>query len=168
MDGPNPWPTLLHSIPTWLLKQIAVLFAAVLAVAREKGGSTVGASAIIPKCCIDVATFLSIIKFEALLVFKRLTIETCRLRGKFCSWKELSKNVWCGAVTTIPQMSNMLHFGVIFSLLAPLCPPLPSALSSHIPSLPFHPSLPFPKVNKKLSYRSQSSPKWPVMCRLGR
>jgi len=64
--------------------------------------------------------------------------QTYYLWDKFCSWKELSKNVWHGGIPQgRPQMPNMSHFWAIFSYIPISLPsilPLPSHLSSPTPS----------------------------------
>jgi len=95
-------------------------------------------------------------------VFKRFKIEAYYLPWKCCHWKDLSKNVWYGALAPKgrPQMPNLLRFWVIFRAFPFPAPPQP--LRSH-PSLFLSPlshftqRLLFPKkVNKKLSYRGQN------------
>ena len=102
-------------------------------------------------CCSQVWSFIT---------SKWLKVEAYYLRGGFCPWKELSKNVWHGAVAPKghPQMTNMLRFGDIFSCIPISRSSTPSPVSSHSlysPASHFTPPLPFPmEVNEKLRYHS--------------
>ena len=76
------------------------------------------------------------------ITFQRFKTEGYYLRWKCCLWKELSKNVWHGAVVPKgrPQMPNVLRFGGIFSCIPISRTSVPSPFSPHSLPLP----LPFP------------------------